>query len=173
MRRETKRRKPASGGALVLLRLVARAIRRQILTNDALLELVQGEGQEEEALKALASYMPHSKSQSLKTLLMAFLRELAEGRRDPAVILGQKPRRGRKSNAPERAAVVEAYWTIRRELPKSKKPHIDACRILWKQYPHWTKYSADTLRQMQKAAGPEARLPPTPPVTAEDFDILG
>jgi hypothetical protein len=159
VKRETKRRKPTTGSSLRLLRLVARAIRRGVLTDAALFKLCDHEDD---------MTLCDDHSFPLSHQLMTLLRDLAEGRRDPAVILGQKPRRGRKSNARQRAAVVAAYWVIRRALSKSRKPHIDTCKALREQYPKW-QYTDGTLRQWVKAAGPEGR---SEPATIEDFDII-
>jgi hypothetical protein len=144
----------------MLLRLVARAMRRGILTDASLLGLCSPE----EELILLDDDLP-----SLRKQLMSLLRDLAEGKRDPAVVLGQKPRRGRKNKGQQRSEVISAYWSIRNSLPKTKRPHADTCKLLRSKYPQWQQYKDGTLRQWQKAAGPQAR---TGPATAEDFDIL-
>jgi len=159
VKHELKRGKPATGRPALLLRLVARALRREILTDVDLRRLCSLE----EELFLLDEELP-----ALREQLRLLLRDLAEGKRDPAVVLGQKRRRGRKSKGQQRSEVISAYWSIRHSLPKTKRPHVDTCKLLRSKYPQW-KYTDGTLRQWQKAAGPQAL---TLPVTEEDFDIL-
>lgn len=159
MKHELKRRMRATGRPEMLLRLVARAMRRGILTDVDLLRLCSLE--EEQFL--LDEELP-----GLREQLMSLLRDLAEGKRDPAVVLGQKQRRGRKSKDRDRSKVISAYWSIRHSLPKTNSPHADTCKLLRSMYPQW-QYTDATLRQWQKAAGPLARMLPA---TAEEFDIL-
>jgi hypothetical protein len=159
VKHELKRRMAATGRPEILLRLVARAMRRRILTDVDLLRLCSLE----EELILLDDELP-----ALREQLMSLLRDLAEGKRDPAVVLGQKRRRGRKSKDQDRWEVISAYWSIRYSLPKTKRPHADTCKLLRSKYPQW-QYTDRTLRQWQKAAGPQARMLPA---TAEDFDIL-
>ena len=134
-------------------------MRRGILTDVDLLRLCRLE----EELILLDDELP-----GLREQLMSLLRDLAEGKRDPAVVLGQKRRRGRKRKGQQRWEVVIAYWSIRNSLRKTKRPHADTCKLLRSKYPQW-KYTDGTLRQWQKAAGPQARMLPA---TEEDFDIF-
>jgi hypothetical protein len=159
VKHELKRRMPATGSALMLLHLVARAIRRGILTDASLRRLCSPD---EELMLDDYDLPP------LRKQLVSLLRDLAEGKRDPAVVLGQKRRRDRKSKSQQRSEVMRVYWMIRRSLPKTKRLHMDTCKRLRSEYPEW-QYTDGTLRQWQKAAGPGARIPPA---TAEEFDIL-